>query len=104
MKEEFKYARGLWLDISSLVNALDELEMCKIRMEIDHSPEPNVPMHSNQRTANRPANFVRPSELQYQFNLHECDLKREKTELIRRLGQLLFLKNTFKVIENFQLN
>lgn len=93
LKDEFKWARGYWLDVSQLIQALDELEMCKTRMELDTSAfTPQQP-----KDVPRAANLVFKAELKPQFAAHQSKLSAEKLVLGQRLRQLFFLKNTQKV-------
>lgn len=100
VREEFTVARSYWLDLSHLVNALDELEMCKIRMQI--APDNNnddssktVAKKTNQQQ--QEGHLVHRGAVPMNYVLHEGRSKSEKAELDRKLGQLLFLKNSLKV-------
>lgn len=93
MKDEFKLARIYWVNVSNEINALDELEMCKTRMQF-------APDKENLTNANTQAKLdymVPRNRLNHYFMTYEAKLEDCKHDLIRKLGQLLFLKNSFKV-------
>ena len=90
IRDEFKNARAYWLDLTELISAVDELVMCKMRMELVDDETYELMSHT-------PSNLIRSFELRPQYVLHENKFNAEKAFLGQRLRQLFFLKNTQKV-------
>lgn len=89
IRDEFKVARAYWLDLTELISAIDELAMCKMRMELVDDETFKLMSHT--------PNLIRSFELRPQYVLHENTFNAEKALLGQRLRQLFFLKNTQKV-------
>jgi hypothetical protein len=95
MKDEFKLARIYWVNVSNEINALDELEMCKTRMQF--APDKEHVTNENANAQVKLDYMIPRNRLNHYFRIYEAKLEDCKHDLIRKLGQLLFLKNSFKV-------
>ncbi len=87
-KEEIKLMSTYWTNASNEVNAYDELEMSKSRVRL---------MLPNETNPFRIDNLIHPDHAGYMYKHYLNEEKVIKTSLEKKLGQLLFLKNSLKV-------
>ena len=87
-KEEYKLMSQHWTDASNEINAYDELELSKLRMRL---------LGHNENNIFELEHLIKPAQVNVLFQHHTEQERSSKKMLTKRLGQLLFLKNSFRV-------
>ncbi len=91
LKDEFKLISDYWVFATNEISAHDELDMSKVTLRL-LGPNESNPLSLDYLIENQKVN----THLQNLTN----EVANFRTFLNKRLGQLLFLKNTYKVSEN----
>ena len=87
LKEEFKLMRKFYTKSSNQINALDELEMCKLRMRL---------LQPNEKNIYELDYIIEENQINGEFYIHNNSSIESESELKRKLGQLHYLKNLQK--------
>lgn len=86
LRKEFKFLRALWFALRERISCLDELDMCTTRLRLLLPGEP--------ATDNN--HVIHPLQIEQQRLKFMSDRVVAQTELRKKLGQLLYLKNLAK--------
>lgn len=88
LKDEFKFCTQFWINSSTLINAYDELDMTKLRMELTNPAET--------KNSNRSANLVPENQLDNVHAQFVAGKNQAYKDLKKKFGQLVFLQNLAK--------
>lgn len=90
LKDEFRICRQYWVAVSNQINALDELDMARMRLRMRDSSDSNVKPH-------RAVHIIEPYEIQAKYREFNVLKQNAEHELRVKLGQLIYQHNLIKV-------
>jgi hypothetical protein len=92
-KDEFKVFRQYWLNVSYQINALDELDMVKMRQKLVETKQNEKQQH---RVIHNKDYQIEAQQIPAYFEMHSNQVKQCESELRRKLGQMAYLRSLQK--------